>query len=389
MGVSRQNKRFCSIFFGTVCALFGTLMLYVFIFDPWQLFHQPWFRKPVFISNARFQDAGIINSYDFDSVILGNSMAENFSIQEASEQLGGHFVNLSLAGSLFSERNIILQHLFNKKKIRKVILSLDHLPYVGVGQFNKDVPPEKYAFLYNNNPVDDFRIYFDVNLFQCWDLNTSCPKEIPGMRKKSLEELYSWFPFYIKAFGGTQAWCYWSTRSAPFKAFLRDIIHVSAMINEGHDAPWTEKILSNCKINVRTTFDTYILPFVKEYPDTQFYLFAPPYSRLWYAMQEQYYTGYYQSYLSFVEHIVKATSDYSNVLVFGFDDADFTADIANYKDQSHYHKDIDSKLLQLMAQQDHVLTKENVDQYIRTITSLAHEYDLTKIAHEFQECLNP
>jgi len=368
--------------------MFGALLLYAFIFDPWQIFHQPWFRERVFVNNARYQNAGIINSYDFDSVIIGNSMAENFSAKEASEQLGDKFVNISFAGSFFSERAIILNYLFYKKNIKNVIISLDHLPYVGVGQFNKEIPPEKFDFLYNRNPFDDFRIYFDVNLFQCWNLTESCWEELPGVRKNSLEELYPWYPYYVKAFGGTKAWCYWSTKSAPFKDFLLQIINVSKEIEKGHDVPWKKKFLLNCKINGWTTFDAYILPFVKENPDTQFYLFIPPYSRLWYAMQEQYYTGYFQSYLSFIEHIVQVASSYPNVLVFGFDDMNFTADIANYKDQSHYHKDINSKLLQLMSEHTNVLTNDNIEHYIKKITELAHTYDLTIIAREFKECLN-
>ena len=74
-----------------------------------------------------------MNSYasdDFDSVVLGSSMAENFSAKEASELLGGTFVNISMAGSLLSERNIVLKHLFNKKVVSNVIISLDHSPYI-------------------------------------------------------------------------------------------------------------------------------------------------------------------------------------------------------------------------------------------------------------------
>ena len=388
MGAYRSSKRYGIYFFSTVAALFGILLLYGFIFDPWQLFHQPWFRKPVFISNARFQNAGIINSYPFDSVILGNSMAENFSAEEASRLLGGKFVNLSMAGSLLSERHIVLNHLFYKKNVRKVIISLDHLPYVGVGQYSTDLPPEQYSFLYNSNPLDDFRIYFDVQLFRCWNLAENCTKEIPGPRKKSLHEIYPWFPYYVKAFGGTQAWCYWSKRSAPFKAFLQETISVAREIEKGQKVTWDKKLSKNCRINARGTFKNYILPLVKEHPETEFLLFFPPYSRFWYSMQEQYYTSYYQSYLSFIEDVIHLSSSLPNARIFGFDDMDFTGDIANYKDQSHYHKDINSKLLELMAEQKGLLTEDNLVDYTERIRDAAHNYDLTAIAQEFETCLN-
>lgn len=390
MGQSRLYKQYCRRFLCTVSILFGSLLIYVFIFDPWQLFHQPWFREPVFISNARFQNAGIINSYKFDSVILGNSMAENFSAKEASEILGGKFVNLSMAGSLFSERQIVLQHLFDKKKVSQVIMSLDHLPYIPAGQYNQDMPPEKFAFLYNRNPFDDFRIYFDVNLFRCWNFMeaNSCWEEIPGaMRTKSLEELYQWFPYYVKAFGGTKAWCFWSTQSKPFKTFLQEIIRVAAEVKNGKENALTDKVIAECQNNSNATFDQYILPFLKEHPETQFFLFFPPYSRLWLGMQEQYYTGYYKTYLLFIEHAVKAVSSLPNTLILGFDNQDFTADIANYKDQSHYHKKINSKLLHLMAARSNVLTERNLEAYLKEIAELARSYDLEHIANEFETCL--
>ncbi len=384
----KQYKRFCLFFAGIVLSLYGVLLLYGFIFDPWQLFHQPWFREPVFINNARFQDAGLINSYDFDSAIIGNSMAENFSAHQASELLGGTFINLSLAGSLFSEREIVLKHLFRRKKVKNLIISLDHLPYVEVGQFNKGMPTEQFDFLYNRNPLDDFRLYFDVRLFQCWNVKESCWQEIPGLRRDSLEELYPWYPFYVRAFGGIQSWCYWSTKSAPFKAFLQEIIHIARRVERGERSPWKKKFLENCKRNANSTFDAYILPFIKEHPETRFYLFVPPYSRLWYAMQEQYYVDYYKAYLSFVEHMVQVTAGYANVQLFAFGNMDFTADIANYKDQSHYHKDINAKILQLMAGQVNRLTTDNINQYLAEVKTAAHNYDLTAIADELDQCLN-
>ncbi len=392
MRPARAAKRYCWQFFCTVFLLFGILLCYVFIFDPWQLFHQPWFREPAFISNARFQNAGIINSYDFDSAILGNSMAENFSVHEASQLLGGKFVNLSMAGSLFSERQIVLQHLFYKKKISKIIISVDHLPYIHAGQYNQDMPPEKYAFLYNRNPFDDFRLYFDINLFRCWNFmeQNSCWKEIPGAaRVKSLEELYKWFPYYVKAFGGPKAWCSWSKQSAPFKAFLEEIIRVAQAIKAGQQDRWTEDLVAECRNNSLSSFEQHLLPLIKEHPDTQFLLFFPPYSRLWFAMQEQYYTGYYQSYLFFLEDIFRKVEHIPNVQLFGFDNQEFTGDIANYKDQSHYHKKINSKILHLMAEQKGLLQEKNIDLYLAEIKKLAHSYDLQSLANAFQQCLKP
>ncbi|MCI5212080.1 MAG: hypothetical protein D3910_25610 [Candidatus Electrothrix sp. ATG2] len=225
---------------------------------------------------------------------------------------------------------------------------------------------------------------------RCWNFaeDNSCREELPGaVRKQSLEELYPWFPYYIKAFGGTRAWCSWSTRSPPFKTFLQEIINVARAVEKGNQLPWNTEIITECRDNARSTFIEYIFPFIEKHPDTKFFFFFPPYSRLWYSIQEQYYTGYYQSYLFFIEDVVRTVSSYSNVRVFGFDDMEFTGDIANYKDQSHYHKDINSKLLELMAATEGVLTEDNIDDYLERISTAAHDYNLNSIAEEFKTCL--
>ena len=75
---------------------FGTL----FIYDPLKLFHNRGKYKDYIQGNMREQAAGIINNRDFDSIILGTSMLENTSAKEASKQLSGNFVNISVPGGV-------------------------------------------------------------------------------------------------------------------------------------------------------------------------------------------------------------------------------------------------------------------------------------------------
>ena len=81
----------------------------IYIFDPYQIFHKSYFYKDKAYDKTIYQDAGIINNYDFDSIIIGSSMLENVSSDEASKRIGGHFVNLSVSDSDFYERAIILR----------------------------------------------------------------------------------------------------------------------------------------------------------------------------------------------------------------------------------------------------------------------------------------
>ncbi len=123
-------------------------------------------------------------------MILGTSIAQNFSIQEASQLFNSSFVNLSLEGGLFSERAIVLERVLNKKTLKTVIFSLDFQYETPVGEYNKNIPRGQYDFLYNSNRLDDTRLYMDWSLLQCWNVYDQCRDKLPGKRKKTLESLY-------------------------------------------------------------------------------------------------------------------------------------------------------------------------------------------------------
>ena len=89
------------------------------------LFHKPWIHEKYYFKDMRRQAAGIINTHEFDSIILGTSMAQNFSSEEASTEFDANFVNLSIGGGYFSEREILLKYALDKKDIKNVIISLE------------------------------------------------------------------------------------------------------------------------------------------------------------------------------------------------------------------------------------------------------------------------
>ena len=383
----RNNKMFVGWFCVWVGLYFFTLFSYVFVADPWQFFHQPWFRKPLFIENGRFQDAGIINSYDFDSVIVGTSMAQNFSIAEASKVFSANFVNLSLRGALFSERAIILEQALARRKLKNVILTMDFQYDAAVGDYNKTVPREKYDFLYNWNRLDDFRMYMDWGLFKCWDFEKKCYKELPGTREKSLEVLYHWQSSVggLKRSTGIEGWC----RNAD-NQYTRGWITTTIEIADGQKTgrfPARENLDKKFISNLTTTFDAYVTPYIEQNPDVTFYLFFPPYSRLRFALLQQGYQSVYDLYLDYVRYIVTQVSGFDNVKVFGFETAPFLDDLNEYDDVLHYGKGINSKILHWMEQGEYQITSREIDEYLQTIRQLAQGYDLEGTADQFRKCI--
>jgi len=81
----------------------GFLIISWIVF-PYRIFHKSFFRDNDYVKDLRIQAKGIIKTEDFDSIILGTSMAENFSPEEASRIFGGKFVNISIySGSMVEQ----------------------------------------------------------------------------------------------------------------------------------------------------------------------------------------------------------------------------------------------------------------------------------------------
>ena len=183
--------------------VFLGLMILLFLYDPFQFFHQPILRKNTFIADMRNHAAGIIDHYSFDSIIIGSSMLENTDIDEANQKLNHHFVNLSFGASHFEERWIILNYLFKKKNIKNVIYSLDSYNLVNPDYRKISIR----SHLYHQNDFirffSRFYTYLNTHFIRCalyWQTNDGCTGE------RSLKNATEWFSFRQKEFGGFQNW---------------------------------------------------------------------------------------------------------------------------------------------------------------------------------------
>lgn len=380
--ISENKAKFFTMITFTVTLLYFTVLIgHNFILDPWQFCHKPWFRETTFIRNARFQNAGLINNYQFDSIILGTSMAENFSAKEASKLWGTHFINLSVSGSYYSERSLVLKRTLAKKNIKNIIFTLDFYPYAGVGTFRRDYPVEQFSFLYNQNRFDDMAIYLNWTFFTCWSLKNSCTDLLPGNRRFSLESLYEWgsAPMYMRRFGGLKNWLS-EKEDDQMQAAFKLIIDAADKVRNNNIPQFTTAKKTQYQKNLQDSFVYYIAKEAETHQDTQFYLFFPPFSRIRYAVWQQSNPDYFKLYTQYIHFVADTAQQYGNIHVFGFDALDFPDNIAHYKDTKHFGVEIDSKILHWMKNRQHELTDKNIADYIETITRKARQYDLVRLA---------
>ncbi len=377
--------------------LFSIIFALLINYDHLQLKEYDYYDANKFIAlpNMRLQAKGIINNVDFNSIILGSSMLANTSALEASQLFGGTFVNLSILGARTYERAFIFEDTFRHKKIKNVIYSLDvyHRPKEESSQL------DNWQLLYDQSKLNDL-----VVLLQ--------PKYIVGAMKKVLTP-YTAYDFniidhikiskkpliaHIDFFNSPIEWMSKPDHVVHFGGLANWVENIGAL-NTGkfllQTLPATLQSLTTYpKVNYESVnveeekqyIEKYFLRFVKEHPETKFYVVFPPYYRFYYA-RDLVKDGKYFMHQKITRFMVDAAKKYDNLYIYGFEDLAFLDDISNYMDITHYHSRFNQFMLEAMSKNEHRLTEQNVNAYIAKCEQLTRNFDIQKLYDESQQLL--
>ena len=344
--------------------------------DPLHLFRAP--KAELYPEeNMRVQAAGIINSFHFDSIILGTSMLENSSSADMEKSLGrGKFVNLSLSGSNFMERSLVLRYALRKKNIKNVFYSLDN-KYI---LCNKEYgyPPQHWTFLYDNNRLNDFKLYTSPKYFRALRSGT------PVGKKGTLDRPNEWMSnsYHSCRFGGLQNWVS-NLDKQGIENFLKKILPDAA--SRAKDGPLVQNIERNDE--AANYVEEYVLSFAEKNPDVEFYLVFPPYWRYYFASMRQTDPEAFAVHQHVVRYTVERAFALGNVYVFGYEDCSFVDDIANYKDVTHYAEHINKYMTETAGKKKHLLTPDNVEAYLMRCDELARNFDIKGLNEQVKKML--
>lgn len=360
------------------------------VVDPYRIFHKPWVGNNYYTSDRTMRDtaAGIINTEEFDSIILGSSMAANFSPKEASQLFGDRFVNISMDGSGIPERSLVLNYALRRMRLSEVIFSFD---WDSLRKVVSESPVAPYIFLYDDNRANDLMIYATnlkpIRYAFCRNRLVASDRLCPNL-KNNLEDLVEWHSKWdqSKRFGGLNKWLE-AKNDGQIKDALKSIAESIRQIESGKITPVDLVKAERVTARDGRIFQHDVLALATQFPQTQFYLFFPPYSRLNFAILKQSNPQQFEEYIELLRLVVDECARHSNVHVFGFETEDFLDDIANYKDTRHYHQRINSQMLHWMKNGEHELVPDNIEPYIQTITRLAADYPLKQVGDQIDAYL--
>ena len=112
--------------------------LVVVAFDPFYQYHEPWFGLGAVLNDRDNQMPGTIRNFEYDSVLVGSSVAENFDSAFLDETYGGTTLKIIRASGSTADLCYYLQQAHEKQELKQVFWCLDiFLNFLACTIFNK------------------------------------------------------------------------------------------------------------------------------------------------------------------------------------------------------------------------------------------------------------
>ena len=304
------SNNFIKKFFIMSITLLFLFAVIVVIFDPFYHYHKPLpFLKAV-LWEKEYQVPGTLDHFDYNAVIAGSSVAENNNNHWFDVNFDCVSIKAIRSYGACADLCYFINRAYKHQDLKYVFLNLDpsSLTTGTETTFEETGSP---MYLYDSNPLTDVKYLFNKDVIF---------ERIPYMIATSVMKDYDE--------GTSYNWAQW-------KAFDEDTVlyhyiqdpHIKDMIDE---KTYEDTALTN--INN-------ILSIVESHPETEFYIFIPPYSILWWDMA--YRNGETLSYLYVEKLALKKFLEYDNIHIYNFQNAnDIIFDLNNYTDSLHFSPSI-------------------------------------------------
>ena len=336
----------------TICALIliGAL---TFVIDPYFHYRKPFDFQSYSLQNQRYQNDGIARHFNYNAIITGTSMTENFMASEFDKLFSVQSIKIPYAGASFKEIDDAVERALNVNSNVKIVLrSVDHYKLFEDKDYMcyTDYP----EYLYDDNLLNDVNYILNKDIL----LKETYPNILMTLRKAptmTFDEYSNWDNGSVYG------------RDITLGSYERDI--------------YSDSISSFSQLDLETVGGTVYQNFVetaKNNPDTEFYYFLPPYSIVhWDSL---YVAGEIERHLEAQKLAISMMLEYDNIHVYSFlTDYDTICNLDNYKDILHYSGAINSKMLVHISRGEYEVTSDNCDAYFDEVYNYYTSYDYESI----------
>ena len=322
----------------------GALVAYV---DPFFHFHGPVSSLEYPFIDERYQNDGIARHYEYEAVIAGTSIAENFKASTVKALWGLETIKQTASSATYYEQDGYVRRAISyNPDIKLVFRSLDATRLTsGVRDVSyEDIP----TYLYDDNRFNDIQYIYNKDVLQ--KVTEVINYTRAGNKTPDMDMYGAWYQY--ATYGREEV--------------LKGLIDYSSYKEE---IPFTKEDEEIIKANIEEN----ILKTARENPDITFYVFLPPYSAAyWYGMVMTKQLGFVCEAEKFAVGMLLTEK---NIKVFDFSDRlDITTNLDNYMDTLHYSEAISDMMLKWMYDGSGELTLDNYEAFYESLRDTYENY---------------
>lgn len=337
MRTTLEKKKFLKILIIWIVAVLMLPMTAVVFFDPFFHYHKPIKPLKAVLTQAEYQVIGTLKTFDYDSLIAGSSMAENYNNHWFDEKFGVKAIKAVKPGANTSDLMYLINRAYEYKEIKNIYYTLDIAALnttVREHYVNEGMP----LYLYNDILLDDVKYLLNKHVLL---------KEIPYMIANSFLVEYDE--------GNSFNWA----KDKQFGNFKYELT------KEKKEDKKIEEYKENVEFNLNQ-----LEQLIKTHPETNFIFMVPPYSSLWWY--EAYMCGDLEYNFYTLQQAFERLIKFENVEIYYFQDIEeIVSDLSLYMDLLHYHPDINKQLVNSIGDKVYKVTEENKEKKIQNMRQLA------------------
>lgn len=351
-------RRFNILCIVGIAGILVCVLLLVVSIDPDFHYHAPKDGRGYSLNNERYQNDGIVRNFNYNAIITGTSVTENFKVSECNTLFGVNAVKVAFAGAYYKEINDNLIRAFSSdNEIEIVIRSLDYSGDYLVcdkDKQNSELRDESVypTYLYDNNLFNDSSYVWNKSILI--SSLVVLKNKLVGEDEISFDDYANWNERYT--FGKPEVVATFSRSEE-----IEEPVQLS------------DEEIEMVRGNIRQN----VIELAKQHPETTFYLFFPPYSICYWD------TAYREGKLEYIlkakEIAIEELLPYSNIKLFSFDEnEEWICNLENYKDRVHYGEWINTEILKDMCEGRNQLTESNYVEHLNKIRDFytTYNYDI-------------
>ena len=322
--------------------------------DPFFHYHAPLKGYYYSLDNERSQNFGITTFWDYDTIITGSSLTQNYHTTEFDEMFDTRSIKLPFSGATFKETADIFKRAYDTGHDLKIVFrSFDVNHLVEDSDYVRTDLGEYPEYLYNDIWWDDFPYVVNIDI-----LTDYC---IPMIRKRLTHKPGGHTSFNDYMFGEFIPASFAGREALP-------IDNNTVKFTVGDSEILTDNLEKN------------VLSIAREHPETTFIFFIPPYNIMWWRDHAV------KGELPYVCNVMKRATvlllECDNIKLYCFAGrTDLTTNLSLYEDEYHYISELNGDILSSIKNNECLLTKENYIKYFDELENYYKNYDYVTLVN--------